>query len=182
MSVKLRLAGLKRGSGEGGLAEAEMFALCHANTCIPLFWLLPFRHSDVRLQAPTDGAGRYPVLRVEQQLMLQRIEQSIEPLGSLLGARAVRLLLDWYRFLAARDLSAVLLDTSSLWQSFACPEHFILQLQDQFEALERLVDTGHLVEGMQAALLEPSNLLLPGNQGLCLDDVSLSGYGWQAKR
>lgn len=182
MSVKLLLMGMSREPGVGISKAAPDCAqtLCVANTFIPLFWLLPFRRVDIHRQPLTDRVGDYPVLFARRELMLERLDRSLQPVCELLGPGVAPLLQHWMSYLSERACEVVLLETWDLWRAFADPQGLLLQVEDQFEALERLVETRHLSDEMRAALLEPANLLLPGCDSVCLDDISLTGYGWRA--
>jgi len=180
MGVRILLMGLDRwpvGGSEEQPAGAE--TLCVSNTFVPLFWLLPYRHSDLQLLKLDDVSGSYPVLVARREDMLERLERSVEPVAGLLGEKALPLLQQWRDYLGSLAAPVIALETYELWAAFADKQGLKDQLLDQLEALEHLVSTGHLSEPLNAALLEPSNLLLPGSSKLCLDDISLAGFGWR---
>jgi len=179
--MRVKLMGMARSPGCGFMSSAPDTAevLCVSHTFIPLFWLLPYRFEDVRMLPVEELPGEYPVLSASRELMVQRLDRCIQPVSGLLGAAVAPLLVQWMNFLNSRDSSVLVLDTWELWRAFADRNGLLVQFQGQFEALERLIETDHLSEEMQAGLLEPANLLLPGCNSLCLDDVSLTGFGWR---
>ncbi len=179
--MRVRLMGMARNPGCGLMSGPPDTAeiLCIAHTFIPLFWLLPYRLTDVQSLSIEELPGEYPVLVASRDLMLQRLDLCIQPLSGLLGASVAPLLLQWRNFLEGRESPVVVLDTWELWRAFADKKGLLMQLQDQFEALERLIETSHLSDELRAGLLEPANLLLPGCDSLCLDDISLTGFGWR---
>ncbi|MCV6591255.1 MAG: hypothetical protein OIF57_19875 [Marinobacterium sp.] len=182
MGIKLLLLGLERSPDIVALSEAPGYArtLCMSNTFIPLFWLLAFRRADVHMQAVEGPARYYPVLYAERKTLLQNLDECVQPLSELLGRSTLPLLRQWVGYIARLDVPVLMLETWELWRGFADQQGLLTQLQDQLEALERLVATGHLSDELRAGLLEPANLLLPGCNSLCLDDISLTGYGWRA--
>ena len=182
MSVKVLMMGMAGEPGSARATDPPGYAetLCMANTFIPLFWLLPFREQDMHLQSVRGGGQRYPVLYARREAMLARLDSCIQPVCELLGGRVVQLIQQWMSWLAGCKHTWLMLETWDLWRVFADPQGLQHQITDQFEALERLIATHHLGDEQCAALLEPANLLLPGCDSFCLDDISLTGYGWRA--
>lgn len=179
--MRVKLMGMARSPGCGLMSSPPDTAevLCVSHTFIPLFWLLPYRLTDIRQLIVEELPCSYPVLVASRELMVKRLDRCVQPLSGLLGGSVVPLLMQWMSFLVSRKAPVVVLDTWELWRAFADRNGLLLQLKDQFEALERLIETDHLSEELRAGLLEPANLLLPGCNSLCLDDISLTGFGWR---
>lgn len=179
--MRVKLMGMARSPGCSLISSPPDTAeiLCVSHTFIPLFWLLPYRLTDVHQLPIEELPCEYPVLVASRDLMVARLESCMKPLGGLLGGSVAPLLLQWMNFLVSRESPVIVLDTWELWRAFADRNGLLLQLQDQFEALERLIETDHLSDELRAGLLEPANLLLPGCNSLCLDDISLTGFGWR---
>lgn len=171
MGIRVLLMGLEKPLGGEGNNSGEM--LCAANSFIPLFWLLPFRRSDLKqLPLQDDVAPSYPVLSVSTEVAAARVENFVVLLAEHLESDVLEVLKRWQHYLAQVGYPELALDTYELWAENQAVGDL---LNKQLTVLESLLTNDNTE---MADVISAFEGVVVKEGRVSGDAISLAGFGW----